>query len=156
MIGGYVAIFAAFAVAYQYCPASHAAIRFWLPQTLGLMLLVVTTLYVAFTYQLVVETQRLRQRPSIFVQFSQNPDPRDDQMEKLQNSVQQLVSKWGMTTGAFPVPAEFVEVSITNIGGAVCTALTIRVSVNTVHLSTTTCLTMSRRVVHDSVRERIR
>jgi hypothetical protein len=129
MVGVYLAIFVAFAITYQYCPHSHAAVRFWLPQTLGLMLLVVTTLYVAFTYQLVVETQRLRQRPSIFVQFSTNPDSRDDQMEQLQDSVQQLVSKWGMTIGTALSPSQFVELSITNIGGAVCATLTVRVSV---------------------------
>jgi|SRR6266478_1663873 len=75
VIAAYILLFAAAVAGYVHYPTYHDEIKFWLPQGLLALTLVVTSLYVLLTAELVSETRRLQQRPLLEVKFREVATP---------------------------------------------------------------------------------
>ena len=93
----YVVVLAASVYAYHSYPQYRQQIKFWIPQLFLLVMIVVTTLYVVLTADLVEETRRLQQRPMIqlsFREISEEPKLKmNDLFGPAQECLQGLVAK---------------------------------------------------------------
>jgi hypothetical protein len=69
VIAAYILLFATAVAGYVYYPTYRDDIKFWLPQALLALTLIMTSLYVLLTAELVSETRRLQQRPLLEVKF---------------------------------------------------------------------------------------
>jgi hypothetical protein len=71
LLVAYAILFSTAVLVYWKCPTYREHLRFWIPQGLLALTLVVTSLYVLLTSELVSETRRLQQRPLLEASFTE-------------------------------------------------------------------------------------
>jgi hypothetical protein len=68
---GYAVLLTGSVYVYHSYPVYRKQVEFWIPQLFLLIMIVVTTLYVFLTANLVEETRRLQQRPLVQITFQE-------------------------------------------------------------------------------------
>lgn len=130
IVAAYVLLLFASIVIYACFPLSREHLKFWIPQIFVLILIVVTTLYVLHTANLVEETRRLQQRPLIRIRFCEIDHPENEILGELYSSGQQLLRGVAsrVSGNETPLQTRCIALEVKNIGQATARDITIRVT----------------------------
>jgi len=114
----YVVITGLSVFAYRHFTWLREDLKFWIPQLYLMILIVVTTLYVLYTADLVAETKQLQQRPLIQVCFREIADLIPLRFDKSFAYGQGLSDEMGRVLGGQQLPPQsnYIVVELKNIG----------------------------------------
>jgi len=117
IVGFYILVTGLSVFAYHQFKDFREDLKFWIPQLFLMMLIVVTTLYVFYTAELVQETRQLQQRPMIRVKIfegSELPGPKFEKCFERGRGLSDEVS--AKVLGGQQLPPNYVIVELKNIG----------------------------------------
>ncbi len=140
-------------LAYWVFPAHRELLRFWIPQIFLLLMIMVTSLYVQVTAELVSETRRLQNRPLLSVSFIElGPKdcdgPRFDQL--YEKSMEALRGVARMIGGEqINLPEKSLAINLRNIGQTTARDLSISVKLELPEWAGTQKVELSHEVKKD-------
>jgi Ca2+/Na+ antiporter len=118
--------------AYHHFVALRDDLKFWIPQVFLMILIVVTTLYVFYTADLVKETKQLQQRPLIQVSFCELSEVSANRFDKVFEYGSSLSRGVARVVGGeqLVIQARFIVVELKNIGQTTVRNLTVKINLN--------------------------
>ena len=134
VVVAYFVVFFTAVFLYVHYPASRESVRFWLPQGLLALTLVMTSLYVLFTAELVAETRRLQQRPLVEVAFREVETancaaPKFSKLYDHGLEIYQGLARKMIEGEKLAAPTKSLVLELKNIGQVVARAITVAIKI---------------------------